>query len=76
MTEKTDIPAPQPTVVRLMPLRDVLASVGMSQASVYRMIAAGEFPKPVKLGTASRWVSSEIEDWIAARVAEREPRAA
>lgn len=62
----------QPTVVRLMPLRDVLASVGLSQASVYRLMAAGEFPKPCKVGTASRWVSSEIEAWISDRVAERQ----
>jgi len=76
MTESNDKTAPSPTVTRLMTLSDVLASVSLSQATVYRMIAAGEFPRPVKVGTASRWLSSEIEAWIDALAAGRQQRAA
>jgi predicted DNA-binding transcriptional regulator AlpA len=30
----------------------------------------GEFPLPIKVGGATRWISSEIHAWLAARIAE------
>jgi prophage regulatory protein len=37
-----------------------------------RLIDAGKFPKPVKgAGKANAWVESEIDDYIAARIRER-----
>jgi len=71
MTEQSES-TPIPTVVRLMRLEDVKASVGLSQATIYRLIAGGQFPRPCKMGTGSRWVSSEIEAWIAERIVERD----
>jgi prophage regulatory protein len=37
------------------------------------MMAEGTFPKPVKLGArAVAWVESEVEEWILARIEERD----
>jgi prophage regulatory protein len=48
-----------------------------SRATIYRGIAAGTFPKPVKIGAHSiAFVESEIDAWIAARTAERDGAAA
>ena len=41
---------------------------GLSKPTLYRMIASGAFPRPVKLGVRSvGWRASEIERWIEGR---------
>ncbi|MFA5684586.1 MAG: AlpA family phage regulatory protein [Lysobacteraceae bacterium] len=57
--------------VRLLPLREVRRIVGLSPATIYRQIAAGDFPAPCKQGTRSLWVSTEIDAWIAAVITAR-----
>jgi len=65
MTEAT-------TTDALLRLPAVLAAVGMSRPSVYRMMKSGRFPQQIKLGTAAvGWLRSEVEQWIAGRVAQR-----
>lgn len=45
----------------------------LGRSEIYRRIAAGKFPAPIKLGIrASAWVSTEIDDWIAKMIAERD----
>ncbi len=39
--------------------------VGMSRRWVYRAVSAGEFPKPVKIGKATRWRRADLDAWIA-----------
>jgi prophage regulatory protein len=46
---------------------------GVPSSSIYRKVAAGQFPAPIKLGeSASGWLLSEVEAWIEARKAERD----
>lgn len=44
----------------LLTSREVGAILRISQASLYRRMADGTIPKPVKLGGLSRWPQSEI----------------
>lgn len=49
---------------------------GLGKSQRYLLIAAGKFPKPIKLGVKSvGWIESEIDDWIAARAKERDTAA-
>lgn len=51
-------------------LPSVLARVGRSRASLYRDIAAGLFPGPVKIGArAVGWDAREVDRWISQRFA-------
>ena len=50
----------------------VAGRVGMHPSTIYAEIKEGRFPAPVKLGRSSRWLESEIDAWIAARVTERD----
>lgn len=51
---------------------DVKQRVGLSKTEIYRRIAAGTFPKQVPLGEHRiAFLESEIEAWIATRVAAR-----
>ena len=52
-------------ILRLPALR---ARVGLSQATIYRMISSGEFPRSVRVGVrATGWRSDEIEEWLDSR---------
>ncbi len=47
--------------------------VGFSQSHVMRLVRKGDFPQPVPLGPNSvAFVEDEVEDWMRARVEERE----
>lgn len=62
----------------LLRMPDVLSRTGMSRSGIYNLVAVGKFPKPVKLGErAAAWIASEVDAWIAERIAARdEARAA
>lgn len=61
----------------LLRLPQVQARAGLSRSELYRRIAAGTFPAPVKLGErASAWPESEVSAWCAARIAARDAKAA
>jgi prophage regulatory protein len=60
---------------RLLREPQVIAATGYSRASIRRLAAAGQFPRPVKLGTgqggAVAWREDEIRAWVDARQAGR-----
>lgn len=50
---------------RLISRRDVESIVGLSKSTLYLMIAAGTFPRPVRIGArAVRFRESEIQVWL------------
>jgi len=52
----------------LLRLRTVSQATGLSNATVYRKLAAGEFPKPVRLGCrCTRWKAADVRAWIQAQ---------
>lgn len=57
--------------MKLIRLPEVLERVALKKTAVYKLMAEEEFPRPVKLGSASAWVEAEIEDWISERMTER-----
>ena len=64
------------TNVKLIRFADLAArGIPYTRTHISRMIHAGQFPKAVKIGTGTNgfiaFIESEIDDWIAARVAGR-----
>ena len=57
-----------PTTERLLPLPEVESRSGFKSSFIYQLIKEGKFPKPVKIGTASRWRESEVRQWIHAKI--------
>ena len=39
---------------------------------IWRMVKAGTFPRPVKLGSRNDWLESEIDAWLDAQIAKRD----
>lgn len=62
---------------RFMRREAVCNETGLPTSTLYAKIAKGEFPRPVKIGTrAVAWKESEVKDWQAQRLAERDRAAA
>lgn len=60
-------PAP-PRPERILRRPEVEQRVGLSRSAIYRRIAAGEFPRPLELGSnVVGWRESVIERWIQTR---------
>ena len=53
---------------RLLRRPQVEEITGISHSSIYRLIQDGDFPRPVKVGSAAvRWRSSDITAWLESR---------
>lgn len=57
--------APTTADLRLLPIREVQTIVGLSRASIYALMKVGKFPACRKVCRTSRWINTEINDWIA-----------
>jgi prophage regulatory protein len=53
---------------RFLRLAEVQAMVSLSRSQVYALAQAGEFPRPVKLGSSSRWSQLAIQRWMAQQI--------
>ena len=55
----------------LLPINRVKEVTGFSRPYIYREMAAGRFPQPIRFSDkCSRWLMSDVQSWIAARIAE------
>jgi prophage regulatory protein len=48
----------------LLTLERVTELTGFKRSKIYAMIADESFPRPLKIGSASRWPESSIAAWI------------
>lgn len=55
---------------QLINMKFITKLTGLSDKWFYKLIQDGEFPKPIKLGRSSRWLKSEVENWLQARIKE------
>jgi prophage regulatory protein len=64
---------PLERIVRESERREI---TGVATSTWYMLMSEGRAPKSVPLGEHSRgWVLSELQDWVEARIAERDARA-
>lgn len=59
------------TSLRLLPLPDVIARVGLQKSWLYAAIKRGDFPHPVSIPGARRalFSSLDVERWLAEKTA-------
>lgn len=59
--------------MKILKLKDVMDCTALGRSTIYKYIAENTFPKPIPLGSRSvGWLDSEVEEWILARIAERD----
>lgn len=56
---------------RLIRMPEVTQTIGLSRATIYRMIDKGEFPQPVRQGRTSAWPLNEVRAYLEAVKASR-----
>jgi prophage regulatory protein len=60
------------TPKHLVSKRALLKQIPISGATLARRVAAGAFPRPLRIGKRRvAWVQSEVSDWLAERMEER-----
>jgi prophage regulatory protein len=62
-------------MVKLLSPSDLKTQKGIaySRSQLHRKIAEGSFPKPIRVGdNKNAWVEDEVDEWIAARITERD----
>lgn len=58
-----------PQTERLMRMPEAEQTVGLKRSTIYRLLAAGDFPPQVKLGArAVGFSSTQVQQWIADRM--------
>lgn len=72
-THKSD----QPPQLRLISIEKVCALIGFRRSAVYKLVAEGELPPPIKFGSsrraAARWIEGEIVDYLLRKASARNP---
>ncbi len=59
----------------ILRLSEVTVKTGLSRSTIYERIKAKTFPQPISLGErAIGFLSSEVDEWIEARIAESRNR--
>lgn len=55
---------------KLLRLRAVEETTGLSRSTLYRLIQSKEFPAPIQLtgARAVAWVLSDVESWVQTRI--------
>ena len=49
----------------ILRMKDVCSELGVSRASIYRLLESGSFPKSLKLGKrAIGWEPDHIQQWV------------
>ena len=63
--------------MRIIRKKSLVDKVGYSAMHISRLEKIGRFPKRIRLGpNAVGWVETEVDDWIKAKVAERDAEVA
>ncbi|HBH7893883.1 AlpA family transcriptional regulator [Vibrio parahaemolyticus] len=62
---------------RLMRLKEVIHTCGLSRASIYSFMEEGTFPQSVSLSTrAIGWRYQDVQNWIEEKIKERNEKLA
>jgi excisionase family DNA binding protein len=51
----------------MIDVREVAEILSISTRSVWRLVASGELPQPIRFGRNVRWRLADVEAWIDAR---------
>lgn len=64
----------QSAAVELLSYAEVSKRIRMSRVVIWRRVRDGQFPKPIRMGSTTRvfFVASEVDGWLADRMAERD----
>jgi excisionase family DNA binding protein len=51
----------------LMKADEVARLVAISTRTLWRLVGAGQFPSPIRVGGSTRWRLADVQGWVSAR---------
>lgn len=66
-----------PPTLRFIRVREAIKKTGLSKSSIYDLMTQGQFPQTISLsehGRSVAFVESEVDAWMAERIAARNER--
>lgn len=62
--------------MKFLKLQQVMEKTSLCSSSIYNLMKEGDFPKNVSvMGKRKAWLESEVEEWLMARIEERDSAA-
>lgn len=62
--------------MKLLKLQQVMEKTSLCSSSIYNLMKEGDFPKNISvMGKRKAWLESEVEEWMMARIEERDSAA-
>lgn len=55
---------------KFISIKEVADICGFKTTFIYARIRQGDFPAPIKFGSASRWSLNAVQEWMAQKVRE------
>jgi len=53
---------------RILRIRDLIEEIGVSKATLYRMVSTGSFPPPIRIAKrAVGWRREDVDRWLQSR---------
>ena len=52
------------THLEMWSIKDVSKAFKMGERTVWRLVSAGKFPAPIRIGGSSRWRRQSLEQWL------------
>ncbi|MBD9354831.1 helix-turn-helix transcriptional regulator [Methylomonas albis] len=60
------------TEIQIIRIKAVCEKTGVSRSGLYRLVASGDFPKPISLTSYTKgWIESEVNQWLQERAKKR-----
>ncbi|WP_411165478.1 helix-turn-helix transcriptional regulator [Klebsiella oxytoca] len=53
---------------KMVDMKFITEFTGLTDKWFYKLISEGQFPRPIKLGRSSRWMQSEVVNWVQQRI--------
>ena len=55
--------------IKILRLKDVIAKTGLSRSTIYELLSAGKFPKPIKLSQRCiGFLEADIDNWLSEKI--------
>ncbi|EFB4472162.1 TPA: AlpA family phage regulatory protein [Escherichia albertii] len=53
---------------KMVDMAFIVKFTGLTDKWFYKLISEGLFPTPIKMGRSSRWLESEVRQWLVNRI--------
>lgn len=57
----------------MLTLAEVEAMTTRKRSTIYKLESEGQYPERIKIGSSTRWMRTEVEEWLREQIARNRP---